>query len=157
VLFFSFLFLIPKGKEYRIQKSELRKENLKHKRYENFDSEIYETLKKLQADNRHIITAFDTSFNAKRFQKQHKSFFSSLTLSEKTDVAKENEFSLYEVNTTSQVNSPKSFYDFLDALNRSDWIIKVNFPINFKRDFELIRSSFTMRVYAVSKDLNSSK
>lgn len=157
VLLFSFILLIPKGKEYRVQKSELRQENRELRRYENFDSDTYEILKKLQADNRHIITAFDTTFSADRFQKQHKNYFTSLSLSKKTDVAREDEFSIYEVNATSQINSPKSFYDFLDALNRSDWIIKVNFPINFKRDSQLIRSSFTMRVYSVSKDSNGSK
>jgi hypothetical protein len=59
--------------------------------------------------------------------------------------------------TTSQINSPKSFYDFLDAVNKSDWIISVNFPISFKREAEMIRSSFTMKVYAVAEDNNTSE
>jgi hypothetical protein len=64
-------------------------------------------------------------------------------------------FTIYEVNTTSKINSPKVFYNFLDSINKSDWIIGVNFPINFKREADMIRSSFTMRVYTA--ELNSSQ
>ncbi len=163
VLLFSFLVLIPKGKEYREQRNELRKENREFNKYENFDADTFTLLKKLQSDNRHIITAFKTDFNADRFEKQNKNYFTSLVISKKVFVDKvEDEFSVYEVNTTSHISSPKSFYDFLDSINKSDWIIKVNFPINFKRDGDMILSSFTMRVYKVadkkiSKDLNSSE
>jgi hypothetical protein len=158
VLLFSFFVLIPKGKEYRGQRNTLRGENRELKRYEDFNSDTYTLLKKLQSDNRHIITAFKTDFNADRFEKQNKEFFSSLVVSKKIYVDKvEDEFSVYEVNTTSHISSPKSFYNFLDSINKSDWIIKVNFPINFKRDGDMILSSFTMRVYKVSKDSNSSK
>ena len=157
VLLFSFLVLIPKGKEYREQRSELRKENLKLKRYEDFNSDTYELLKKLQSKNRHVITAFKNEFNPDRFEKKNKDYFSSLVISKKVYTkSKEDEFSVYEVNTTSHISSPKSFYNFLDSINKSDWIIKVNFPINFKREDDMIKSSFTMRVYKV-KDSNSSE
>ena len=67
-------------------------------------------------------------------------------------MADEGEFSIYDVKTSSEINSPKTFYDFLDALNKSDWIVQVNFPIHFKRDGELIKSSFTMKVYSAQKE-----
>jgi hypothetical protein len=43
----------------------------------------------------------------------------------------------------------------LDDLNKGDWIIGVNFPINFVRDGEMIKSSFTMKVYTNNKDKNA--
>jgi hypothetical protein len=155
VLLFSFAVLIPKGQEYREQRNELRQKNLELKRYEDFSKETLSILKKLQSDNRYIIEAFRNEFDAQRFKKQNKEYFVSLDISEKTYIdKKEEEFNIYEVNTTSHIFSPKSFYDFLDSINKGDWIIKVNFPINFKRDDDVIRSSFTMRVY---KDSNRSK
>jgi len=158
VVLFSFLVLIPKGKEYRTQRNELRKENRELKKYENFNTDTFALLKKLQSDNRHIITAFKTDFKADRFEKQNKDYFTSLNISKKVYIDKaEDEFSVYEVNTTSKISSPQSFYNFLDAINKSDWMIKINFPINFKRDGDMIRSSFTMRVYKASKDSNTSK
>ncbi len=156
VLIFSFAVLIPEGKEYRIKKAELKKESLELKQLSDFSIEKEVILQKLQSDNLHIIKAFATEFNPDRFEKQHKSFFSTLSVSKTSKAQDEEEFSVYEVNTTSEISSPKSFYNFLDAVNKSDWIIAVNFPINFKREGEMISSSFTMKVYN-NKESNATK
>lgn len=156
VLIFSFGVLIPEGKEYRIKKAELKKENLELKQLSDFSIEKEVILQKLQSDNLHIVKAFSTEFNPQRFEKQHKSFFSTLSVSKMSKAEAEEGFSVYEVNTTSEISSPKSFYNFLDAVNKSDWIIAVNFPINFKRDGEMISSSFTMKVYN-NRESNATK
>jgi len=155
VLLFSFALLIPKGKEYRKNRVELKKESKELRKYQNFHNEVQEKLKELQSENRNIITAFDATFDPYRFQKQHRDYFSALTLSALSNVGDEDEFIAYEVNTTSEINSPKSFYEFLDAVNKSDWIISVEFPINFKRDGEMIKSSFTMKVFYANNDRNN--
>lgn len=155
VIIFSFAVLIPEGKEYRIKRAELKKELKELRKYQNFSDETYELLKSLKSENRHIITAFDTIFDIERFEKQHKSYFTSLNISEVKPVAPEEGFSVYEVNTSSKISSPTTFYDFLDAVNKSDWIIDINFPIDFKREGELIKSSFTMKVYFNSPDSNA--
>ncbi|MDQ7044525.1 MAG: hypothetical protein Q9M32_01230 [Sulfurimonas sp.] len=157
VLIFAFALLIPEGKDYRNKKAELKKENIELRKHTNFRDEVQERLTDLKTDNRNIIKAFDKEFNTYRFEKQYKNYFSSLKVSEQTKIKDEKEFSVYEVKTSSQINSPKSFYDFLDAINKSDWIISVNFPIHFKRESEMIRSSFTMKVYKVLEDANTSK
>jgi len=155
VLLFAFLVLIPEGKEYREKRMELKKTTIKVNKYQNFYDETLGTLKDLQSKDRHIIAGFDNIFNPDRFEKQHKTYFSSLSLSKISKVEDENEFAVYEVNTTSRISSPTNFYNFLDAVNKSDWIIGVNFPINFKRDGEMIDSSFTMKVYCNNKDSNA--
>jgi hypothetical protein len=157
VLIFAFVILIPQGKEYRQERLELKKVTIKMHKYQNFHDDIYAKLKDLQSKNRHIITAFENSFDEQRFEKEHKNYFSSLTLSKLKKLNDEKGFTVYEVNTTSNIASPKNFYDFLDALNKSDWIIGVNFPITFKRDGETIASSFTMKVYSNKEDTNVSK
>ena len=159
VIIFSFSVLIPEGKEYRQQRLALKKENYELRRYKNYEEDTLSKLKKLQTEHRHIITAFDTSFNPSRFQKQNKDFFKSLSITKRNQLEKEDGFLVYEVNTTSSIHSPKSFYGFLDAINKGDWIIGINFPINFKRQTDVIKSSFTMKIYKVpqKKDINSSK
>ena len=157
VLVFSFAVLIPEGKEYRKNRAEFKKEAKELRRYQNFHNEVEDRLKELQVSNRHIITAFDATFNQARFQKQHRNYFSSLTLSKLSKVGDEDEFISYEVNTTSEISSPKSFYDFLDAVNKSDWVIAIEFPITFKRDGEMIKSSFTMKVHTANRDTNTTK
>lgn len=155
VLVFSFAVLIPEGKEYRVKRVELKKTHKELRAYENFHNETLETLQELKSKNRSIITAFDATFNPQRFEKQNKNYFSSLNVSQVDFLNIEGDFAVYEVNTTSQISSPSSFYDFLDSVNKSDWIIGINFPIDFKRDGELIKSSFTMKVYCNNKDSNS--
>lgn len=157
VLIFAFALLIPEGKEYRTKRSELKKESSELRKYNTFHGEVLERLSDLKTQNRNVIKALATEFNAYRFEKQHKGYFNSLDISLAAEIESTEEFSVYEVKTVSKINSPKSFYDFLDAINKSDWIISVNFPINFKREGEMIRSSFTMKVFTVSKDTNSSK
>jgi len=157
VLLFSFLVLIPQGKDYRINRIELKNNAKELRKYQNFYNETEKTFKDLQKKHRHVIVAFDSEFNPQRFQKKYKSYFSSLELSKSKKSSTHEEFTTYEVNTTSQISSPKSFYNFLDAINKSDWIIGVNFPIGFKREGELIKSTFTMEVSSNSRDENSSK
>ena len=155
VLIFAFALLIPEGKEYRNKRIELKKENVELIKYENFRDDILERLTELKSEKRHIIRAFDTEFNADRFEKMHREYFTTLNISEKIKAEEMDQFVVYEVNTTSQINSPKSFYSFLDAVNKSDWIIAVNFPIEFKREDEMIRSNFTMKVYNTKNEENS--
>jgi hypothetical protein len=151
VLIFSFLVLIPEGKNYREKRTELNKQKIELQKYEDFSASTLKKLKKLQSDNKHTIIALENDFNEKRFIKLHKNNFLSLNIHPKKKLSKEDEFLIYEVNATSSINSPKSFYDFLDAINKSDWLIGVNFPIEFKRDSKVIKSSFTMKVYKAKK------
>lgn len=157
VLLFSFAVLIPEGQTYRKQRTELKKETLELEKYQEFNDEILERLKKVQSQHRHITTAFRAPFVPQRFEKLHKKYFETLVLSPQMKIEGEGEFSVYEVNTTSKINSPTVFYEFLDAINKSDWIVGVNFPINFKREGDMIRSSFTIKVYGIEKDLNTTK
>ncbi len=158
VLSFSFLVLIPKGKEYRIKRSDIIKVRKEVSRFEKFNSDTLSLLKKLQSDNRYTITALTTPFSEDRFLKQHKKYFNTLILSKRVVSEKEGVFLTYDVNTSSKISSPKSIYDFLDAINKSDWIIGVNFPIKFKREGDTIYSTFSMKVYETDKkDSNNSK
>ena len=154
VLVFAFGLLIPEGKEYRLKRIELKKAQKEYDQYQMFHDETFEKLKKLQGENRNVITAFQRVFSPERFEKQHKSHFSSLSISKIQRSKDEAGFAVYEVNTTSHISSPANFYDFLDAVNKGDWIIGINFPIKFLRDAEMIKSSFTMKVYANNKDKN---
>lgn len=157
VLVFSFSALIPEGKEYRLQRVQLSKEYKDLRRYQDYDSEIFEELKKLQSEHRHVITAFDRSFDKDRFIKKYKDIFNSLEITKAEKGEDEDGFSVYNVKTSSKISSPSIFYKFLDEVNKSDWIVSVDFPIDFKRDQDMIRSSFKIKVYSNAKDSNTSK
>ncbi|MDD2367764.1 MAG: hypothetical protein PHQ90_00595 [Sulfuricurvum sp.] len=147
VVGFSFLLLIPKGKEYRSLRLESKKEfqqlELAQNKYDNIESR----LKEIETQNAKTITAFNTHFNPDQFERLYKKEFSDLYLTEVTTFDSNGTFKVYEVNATSKITSPQSFYTFLENINKSKWIIGVNFPIHFERDGDKIRSSFTMRVH----------
>ena len=149
------MVLIPEGKSYREKRLELKKISKVLRKYENLMDETEAKYKELQNKNRHIIDAFAKPFDPERFKRESKKYFTDLSLSNLKKTKNEKGFAVYEVNTTSKINSPKNFYNFLDAVNKGDWIIKVNFPITFKSDGEIIKSSFTMMVYENNKDSNS--
>ncbi len=157
VLLFAFIVLIPQGKDYRKERIEVKKAEKELRKYQDFHDQTVEDLQAIQKNNRNTIVAFDTVFNQEHFEKQYKSYFSSLHLSKLQNGVKDDEFVSYEVNTTSQISSPKSFYDFIEALDKADWIVGVNFPIAFKRDGELIKSSFTMKIYYADKNTTVEK
>ncbi len=147
VFAFSFLMLIPEGKEYRMLRLENKKEiqqvELAQRRYD----EVHSKLEELKSRNDKTIKAFATPFNPGQFEKQYGKEFENLFLTEITTFESDGTFKTYEVNATSKITSPQSFYHFLENMNTSGWIIGVNFPIHFERDGDKIRSSFTMRVY----------
>lgn len=149
VLLFSFLWLIPQGKEYRQMRIEKKQHAMVLSQYRHWHDQTFDALKDLQSKHKNIIGAFESRFDAERFMKMNRGYFESLSMSEAVDMNLSSEFALYELNVTSRIDSPQSFYAFLEALNKSSWIIGVDFPIHFEREGDMVRSNFTMRVYSV--------
>ena len=146
-IWFASAKLIPMGKNYRQNKLELKKEKADLQRYQDFYNKTLDIYNKTKTKNRHIIEAFENQFNPEKFKKQYSKYFISLNVSKIKQKESKQWYDIYEVNTTSKIKSPGSFYKFLDAVNKSDWIIGITFPIDFKREGELIHSSFKMEVY----------
>lgn len=144
---FSFAALIPKGKEYRSLRLQNKKETQKIELAQHRHDEVVEKLRELRVQNRHTIDAFGNRFDPERFSKVYRNEFEDLFVSEAIQDDSNGTFRTYEVNATSKITSPQSFYTFLEQVNKSEWVIAVNFPVHFERDGDRIRSSFTMRVY----------
>lgn len=149
---FSFFFLIPKGKEYRSLRLESKKEFQEFELTQNRFDNTKNRLDDLKKEHKHTIGAFDKTFDPGRFERLYKKEFTDLYLTEVTAEESNGTFKVYEVNATSKITSPKSFYEFLENINKSEWVIGVNFPIHFERDGDQIRSSFTMKVHNKPSD-----
>jgi hypothetical protein len=157
VFLFAFFVLIPSGQEYRLARNETNKHAAELSQFEQLNDDTHGQLKSLQEKHRSIINAFANTFNQAKFIAENKKYFQNLTVSKLTKVDRQTPFDLYEVNATSKIDSPVVFYNFLDSLNKSHWVIGVNFPIHFQKEGEFIVSSFTMRVYNLNDDINESK
>jgi hypothetical protein len=148
IVVFSVLFLIPKGKEYRTLRLESKKEQqLIAQAQERYD-QVNEKHKKLKGESAQTIQAFRTPFDAVKFTKNNQQDFQDLYLTEIEMAEHNGSFKVYEVNATTKITSPQTFYQFLEKINKSDWVIGVDFPINFERDGDKIKSSFTMKVHS---------
>jgi hypothetical protein len=156
-LLFSFYGLVPQGKEYRNARIDLKKEQAILDQYQQQYDETYEQLKDLQSKNEHIIRAYENSFRPDRFIKMYKELFDSLELKELKHATKAEPFFVYRVDTISKITSPQKFYEFLEAINKSDWIIQIDFPITFERDKKLIKSTFTMKIFSNENQLKEEK
>jgi len=157
IIIFAFMFMIPKGKEYRALRLDNKKQEQALESVQLQYDRTAEKLKEMQSKNRHIIAAYSTPFNPQRFSQFYKKEFEDLYLTELENVDENGSFKVYEVNATSKITSPQSFYNFLEGINKSDWIIAVNFPIHFERDAERIRASFTMKVHNYASKNESKK
>jgi len=147
IVIFSVFFLIPKGKEYRTLRLESKKEQqLIDRAQEEYDA-VNQKLERLKQENTHTMKAFATPFDPKKFTKDNQEDFQDLYLTELELADHNSSFKVYEVNATTKISSPQVFYQFLEKINKSDWVIGVNFPIYFERDEDKIKSSFTMRVH----------
>lgn len=147
IVVFSVLFLIPKGKEYRTLRLESKKEQQMIGRVQEQYDRVNAKLEKLKHENTHTLTAFKTPFDPKKFTKNNREDFEDLYLTEIEMIDHNGSFKVYEVNATTKITSPQVFYRFLEKINKSDWIIGVNFPIYFEREGDRIKSSFTMKVH----------
>ena len=156
-IWFATVKLIPMGKEYRKNRITLKEARIDLQRYQQYHDKTLKLFNTTKTKNRHIIEAFENEFDPKRFQTMYSKYFIDLTLSKATDINKSDWYEVYEVQTTSKIKSPTNFYKFLDAINKSDWIVNVSFPINFAREGELIHSNFKIEVYRKSKETNSTE
>jgi len=151
IILFSFFVLIPKGKEYR----SLRLENKKEQRAMDSAREDYDETQmkyeKLTEKNKEIIKAYANVFNPEKFTRLNRSQLQDLYLTELQVTDQNKSFKVYEVNATTKITSPEVFYQFLEKVNHSGWIIGIHFPVHFERDKDLIKLSFTMKVHHVSE------
>ena len=157
VFLFAFFVLIPSGQQYRVARNMANKSEAEFAQYQQQHDDTLAQLKSLQSKHKNVVNAFSNSFNKVNFIVENKKYFQNLTLTKVAKVDRQSPFDLYEVNATSKISSPEVFYNFLDSLNKNNWIIGVNFPIHFKKEGEFIVSSFTMRVYNLNEDAKETK
>ena len=156
-IWFATAKLIPMGKEYRKNRITLKKEKIDLQRHQEFYDQTLALFNKTKTKNRHIIEAFENRFDPERFKSKYGTYFIDLSLSKADDINKTEWYETYEVQTTSKIKSPTNFYDFLTAVNKSEWIVGITFPIKFVREGELIHSSFKMHVYKKVNENNTTK
>lgn len=154
ILFFAFvvILLIPVGKDYKRDHKVYTKVIHERDRVQDLHDDTMDNLKDLQTKNRNIILSYGNLFDPDAFAKRYRSYFKRLRLTAINSKEAEGIFDIYEVDALSDIDSPTDFYAFLDAINKSDNIISVEFPINFVATGNTIKASFKLKVFGADFD-----
>lgn len=146
-LFVIFVFIVPSVREYKSVKVLYNRHELSLKRTEEILALKKATLKKDTNQNTHTLNALSNKFDKNKFIDYTNKFFSNVTLSQLSPTPKNKEYSIYELNVTSIIDTPSNFYKFLDSLKKYRNVIKTDFPIKMKANGRFINSSFNIKVY----------
>lgn len=153
VLFMILVLIVPNIKEYRASKSvhnkayvhKTRVENVLHDRQQEYDD--------LKQVNRRAILSFAHDFSDTNFIKYAEGFFDNVVLDKIEKREYKEEFTEYEIQVSSMLQTPVNFYNFLEGLNRYENIIQADFPIHMESNASNIDAKFRIKVY----DINASK
>ncbi|TNB56285.1 hypothetical protein FDW47_02265 [Campylobacter helveticus] len=99
----------------------------------------------LRGENNKSLEQFQTNLNEKNFQLFLSQFFKNIEI--KT-LKNENELYLkHTLLVQADLASPKNLYDFIDALQNYDNLIKIDYPLNLKAKKSGIELSFIAKIY----------
>lgn len=146
-LIMIFGFIIPNIKEYRVIQSQNRSQLASVAKVEQIYNGKNDALNELKQKDRNLLKAFDTKFNKIKFSAFATNYFTDVKLQEIPSQIEDELYFRYELNVTSMVRTPSKFYDFIDALQKYDNIIKIEFPIKMRGENNKIHTTFNIRVY----------
>ncbi|MDO5045709.1 hypothetical protein [Campylobacter sp.] len=143
-----FAFIVPNIKEYKEINLQHRSQMASVTKISQIHSSKTANLNEMKEKQKQVFKAFETKFNKANFSSFAGKFFSDVTLQEVGAKESKEKFLRYELNVTTSLNTPSKFYQFIDALQRYDNIIKVDFPIKMHADKDKIHTTFNIKVYA---------
>ncbi len=146
-LFMMFVLIVPSVKEYKSVKVNYKRQEMSTSHTKSMLDGKKQTLDEALKKNEHVIKALSNPFDKERFLLHVKKYFKNASLSEAMALSNNENYSIYELNVTSMLSSPSSFYKFLDSLSDYENIIKADFPIAMKSNNKEIYSTFNIKVY----------
>lgn len=103
-------------------------------------------LSQLRSENNKSLEQFQTTFDEKNFQVFLSKFFKKIQIK---ITKSQNEFYLkHTLLVSAYLDTPKNLYDFINALQSYDNLIKIDYPLNLKAQKEGIKLSFVAKIYA---------
>ena len=150
VLLFVLIFalVVPAVKAYKSVNARYAETKARYLAAKDEHDTILERYKKLQSKNRRIIEAFENRWDEKRFLAKARNYFLGVDLKALDVNTSDPHFKVYELNARAKMDSPQSFYRFLDALPSVPYVIQADFPIAFRaHGGDEIEGVFRIRVY----------
>ncbi len=105
-----------------------------------------EELNKLKKKNSKILSALKRDFNINNFKAFASQYMSVQDIKEVNKTVYKKDFIKTTYIATTTIKSPKNFYDFIDALKKYKYVLRVYFPINFQKDSNSENISLTLKI-----------
>jgi uncharacterized membrane protein YhiD involved in acid resistance len=103
-------------------------------------------LNKLKKKNSKILNALKRDFNINNFKAFASQYMNVKEIKEVNQTTYKKDFIKTTYIATTSIKSPKNFYDFIDALKKYKYVLRVYFPINFQKDSKSENISLTLKI-----------
>ncbi|RRD52429.1 hypothetical protein [Campylobacter rectus] len=144
-----FGFLVPNIKEYKQVKYESRMQIAASAQTQRIYDAKSKALNEINQNDKAVLDALENKFNADKFAQFASKYFTNVNLSEPKEAAKNGEISVYELTVTGSMKTPAKFYEFMDALQSYENIVKIDLPIKMRKDAEKIDATFGVKIYSL--------
>ena len=144
-----FGFLVPNIKEYRQIKYESRMQIAASAQTQRLYDAKSKALNEIKQNDKAVLDALESKFDADKFAQFASKYFTNVNLSEPKEAAKNGEISVYELTVTGSMKTPAKFYEFMDALQSYENIVKIDLPIKMHKEAEKIDATFGVKIYSL--------
>ena len=144
-----FGFLVPNIKEYRQIKYESRMQIAASAQTQRLYDAKSKALNEIKQNDKAVLDALESKFDADKFAQFASKYFTNVNLSEPKEAAKNGEISVCELTVTGSMKTPAKFYEFMDALQSYENIVKIDLPIKMRKDAEKIDATFGVKIYSL--------
>ena len=144
-----FGLLVPSIKEYKQVKYESRMQIAASAQTQRLYDAKSKALNEIKQNHKAVLDALDNKFDADKFTQFASKYFANVNLSEPKEAAKNGEISVYELTVTGSMKTPAKFYEFMDALQNYENIVKIDFPIKMRKDTKKIDATFGVKIYSL--------
>ena len=144
-----FGFLVPSIKEYKQVKYESRMQIAASAQTQRLYDAKSKALNEIKQNDKVALDALENKFDVENFTQFASKYFMNVNLSEPKEAAKNGEISVYELTVTGSMKTPAKFYEFMDALQSYENIVKIDFPIKMRKDAEKIDTTFGVKIYSL--------
>ena len=144
-----FGFLVPNIKEYKQVKYESRMQIAASAQTQRIYDAKSKALNEIKQNDKAVLDALESKFDADKFAQFASKYFTNVNLSEPKEAAKNGEISVYELTVTGSMKTPAKFYEFMDALQSYENIVKIDLPIKMRKEAEKIDTTFGVKIYSL--------
>ena len=144
-----FGFLVPSIKEYKQVKDESRMQIAASAQTQRIYDAKSKALNEIKQNDKAVLDALESKFDADKFAQFALKYFTNVNLSEPKEAAKNGEISVYELTVTGSMKTPAKFYEFMDALQSYENIVKIDLPIKMHKEAEKIDATFGVKIYSL--------